>query len=184
MENKSNTIIDSIIEKGKEVFNLMDMTSNEVKFLEKTLQQLNINFPYEFFCYSNISEKPAQSDLKTCSDEQITYINCSYSPLYRTEGYYSEYENYLAWDLNPNQEQYRLMLKGYSLKIIRLLNTEDKSEIEVEYSRDLCYQKPLMETKLETRIQMIKYINKFYEGFNDHLDELKEKMIKQFERIG
>ncbi len=75
----------------------------------------------------------------------------------------------MAWELDDQSKQYRLMLISQEEEIIHIISPETAGKHRKKFQETVLLRKPLIEMDLYTRLQYAHMLSIFLEALNDHL---------------
>lgn len=144
--------LDTLALEAKQLFELLDKYSHRIRTLETELQKINANFPFSL----KIKEEN-ESHLKPIPDKHIQrYARTA-------DGFFTKDFWYLSWEKDDNSKNFRLLL------IIKEIEFVVRGDRRIKLDSQIKFQKPLVETNLQTRLQYSEYLLPFIDSFKEYL---------------
>jgi len=158
-----NTSFDKSFEGLEAVASLLsdelDVSNDKINKIEKRLKELNTNIPFDMFIYRHQSErKPLE-----------VYHNNATPHLVEYEGYFIETRWFLSWNINEQSNSYRVIVKKIEIDF-GLANFAVDRYKDIELMIRTVYKKPLIESKLDLRLQVAKFLTPFIRSFTKLLE--------------
>lgn len=139
------------------LFQILDSASDAIRNLEKSLQNISANFPFRYLI---LEEKKSP-----CKKPEPYHEGLEPA----ISGYYTQVYQYLAWEKDENCKNFRLLLTCEEVETVYFPHPESDYDIFRKFQTRCVSKKPVIETDLQTRLNLCKHLNFFISGFKEHL---------------
>ena len=160
-ENKKTVQVDAslkeLIVEAEKLFGLLDTYTSRIRFLEKELQRVHLNLLFTLKV-----KKDKGSLLKPALD--IHNEGCAG----QVHGFWTQDIWYLSWEEDENSKTFRLLLTMKETEFV-LFDYGEHIEQVREFSSQIKFRKPLIETNIQLRLQYSEYLISFIDSFKNYL---------------
>lgn len=149
--------LNELIIEAEKLFGLLDICTSHIRILEKELQRIHLNLPFEL----KISEEK-KSLLKPALDKHNE--GC----VGQVHGFWIQDVWYFSWEEDENSKTFRLLLTMKETEFV-LFDYDEHIEQVREFCSEIKFRKPLIETNIQTRLQYSQYLIPFINAFKEYL---------------